>query len=311
MRSILSLAIITCLLLSCGSPSKQTENSESVSSKGPESLPGLIAFWDFQDGLESDHVSKGANKYVLSEMNGPIRKVDDGIFGSTALDLEWGQWMRAKREDVPLLDLHGSDQELSMVVWLKRESDTVWQFIAGMWNEGDEVFKGKAGGTGPGSPSRQYAMFINGAWQSDYTTYERTRAKNQAMGYISPYGGATPDHPFAFDYATGKTFLEKGKWYMIAYTFDGKAISVYVNGKLDSNGNYNPFMYDGPIYEPQGNGTDFTVALRDHPKWPTYPEGKPINNEGFDGVLGGLAVYDRAISADEIFQLYKSTMPKE
>lgn len=46
---------------------------------------------------------------------------------------------------------------------------------------------------------------MSGASQSDYTTYER----------------------------------------MLAYTFDGQAIKVYVDGALDENGNYNPFLYDG------------------------------------------------------------------
>ena len=90
---------------------------------------------------------------------------------------------------------------------------------------------------------------MSGTSQSDHTTYERTPAENQAMGYVSPYGDATPDHPFAFDYATGKTQLKQNRWYMLAYTFDGQAIKVYVDGALDENGNYNPFLYDGSIYD--------------------------------------------------------------
>lgn len=50
---------------------------------------------------------------------------------------------------------------------------------------------------------------MSGASQSNYTTYER----------------------------------------MLAYTFDGQAIKVYVDGALDESGNYNPFLYDGSIYD--------------------------------------------------------------
>lgn len=274
----------------------------------PEDLPNLLAFWDFQESAGKARISAGKYEYSLEEMNGPIKRADNGIFGPYCADLQWGQWFRIKRKEAPGLDLHGDDQQVTMVAWVQRESDRVWQYIAGMWNEGDEKFKGKAGAKGEGAPARQYAIFINGAWQNDYTTYERTRAENQAMGYISPYGGATPNHPFAFDYATGKTKLEKDKWYMIAFTFDGEAIKVYVNGQLDENSNYNPFYYDGPIYDPGESGADFTIAQRDHPRWPHYPEGVPEYEEGFDGKIGGLAVYDRALTSDEISRLFYSSM---
>lgn len=281
-------------------------DTESVND--PTDIPNLLTFWDFQEPAGTDRISVGRYEYGLVEMNGTIERVEDGIFGLYSADFKWGQWFRIKRQNAQGLDLHGEGQQVSMVAWVKRESDRVWQFIAGMWNEGDERYKGQTQASGEGAPARQYAMFISGAWQSDYTTYERTRAEHQPMGYISPYGGATPEHPFAFDYATGGTRLEQDRWYMIAYTFDGEAIRVYVNGKLDENGNYNPFLYDGSIHDGGENGSDFTVAQRDHPKWPSYPKGTPNYNEGFDGRIGGLAVYDCALTQEEIKKLYKATM---
>jgi len=275
----------------------------------PVDIPGLLTFWDFQEPASRDRVSVGRYKYALKEMNGPIERVQNGVFGTYCANFKWGQWFRIKRENAPGLDLHGDDQEVTMITWIQRESDRIWQYVAGVWNEGDEKFKGKPNATGPGAPARQYAMFISGYWQNDYTTYERTKAEHQPMGYISPYGGATPDHPFAFDYATGKTRLEQDRWYMVAFTFDGEVIKVYVDGQLDENGNYNPFYYDGPIYDGGKEGADFTVAQRDHPKWPDYPEGTPDHNEGFDGKIAGLAVYDRALTVEEIRTIYSSTMP--
>ena len=271
-------------------------------------IPGLVAFWNFQEPAGERRVSTGRHEYALEERNGPIRRVEDGIFGPYSADLAWGQWLRIERERAPGLDLHGDEQEVSVVAWLKRESDREWQFIAGIWGEGDERFKGQTQASGEGAPARQYALFISGAWQNDYTTYERVRAEHQAMGYVSPYGGASPGHPFAFDYATGATRLEKDRWYMVGYTFDGSAIRVYVDGELDANGNFNPFYYDGPIYDGGAKGSDFTVALRHVPKWPAYPEGVPENDAGFDGRLGGLAVFDRALRPEEMSRLYESTM---
>lgn len=271
-------------------------------------VPNLVAFWDFQEPAGEARKSVGTELYSLQEMNGPIRRVENGIFGPYSAQLTRGQWFRIPRRDARGLDLHGHAQQVSMVAWVQRQSDNVWQYIAGMWNEGDRRFKGQPHGTGPRAPARQYALFMSGAWQSDHTTYTRTRAEHQAHGYLSPAGGATPGHPFAFDYATGATRIEKHRWYMLAFTFDGRAIRVYVNGALDANGNCNPFGYAGGIHDGGDNGSDFTVALRDHPDWPTYPDGVPNHAEGFDGRIGGLAVCDRALTPDQIARLYESTL---
>lgn len=271
----------------------------------PTDIPGIVTFWDFQEPAGTSRMSRGRYKYALQEMNGPIKHVEDGIFGRYCADVEWGQWFRIKRQDAPGLNLHGKDQHVSMVAWVKRESDKAWQYIAGVWDEGTKDPVGK------GAPGRQYAIFMSGKWQNDYTTYVRAPAEHQAMGYVSITGAETPGHPFAFDYATGRTQIQKDRWYMLAFTYDGKAIKVYVDGVLDKNGNYNPFMYDKGIYDGGENGADFTVALRRVPIFSTYPDGVPENDTlGFDGRIGGLAVYDRALSANEIKRLYTSTMTK-
>ena len=99
---------------------------------------------------------------------------------------------------------------------------------------------------------------------------------------------------------------------MIAYSYDQQALRVYVNGELARNGNYNPFYWDKPIHDGGKDGADFTVAQRSVPSWPNYPEReKPSNKVGFGGVLGGLAVYRRALQENEIRALYRSTMNRE
>ena len=257
----------------------------------PAAVPGLLAFWDFQEPAGARRVSTGKYQYPLAERNGPIARVEDGLFGPYAVDFEPGQWMTLPHDRAPGLDLHGDDQQVSVVAWVKRQSDRHWQFIGGMWNERDHA--------------RQYGLFLSGAWRTDWTTYERARADNQAMGYVSPLGGATPGHPFAFDYATGGTPIPKGRWAMIGYTFDGEWIRVYVDGELDAAGNYNPFRFGGGIHD---GGSDFTVAQRAVPKWPDYPEGRPTNETGFDGRLAGLAVYGRALTPAEMRTLYEQTL---
>ena len=274
----------------------------------PPDIPNLITFWDFQRSSEgSDLTSRGPYHYTLEEMNGPINREDDGIFGPSGLEIKRGQWLRIKREACPALDIHGKE-EVTIVAWIKRRADNHWQYIAGMWDEGDERFKGKVRGVGEGAPARQYALFLNGHKQADYKSLTRTDAHNQVHGYVSDSGGATPGRPFSFSYATGQSFIEKDTWYMIAYTYDHQALRVYVNGEVDRNGNYNPFYWDKPIHDGGKDGADFTVAQRLVPSWPDYPEGTPGNIVGFGGVLGGLAVYKRALEPKEIKNLYESTM---
>ena len=314
MKSIFTILLLASSLSLCAQRSaveNAAGDSNAREKTHPTDIAGILCFWDFQEADGSDRLAVGKYPYALQEMNGPIARVEDGIFGPYSIDFEWGQWLRIKREHAPGLDLHGDDQQVTIVAWVKRESDRAWQHVAGMWDEGLAQFQGKAEGEGAGAPARQYALIISGTWQTDNTTYERVRASHQAHGYVSPQGGATPGHPFAFDYATGGTVLKKDRWYMVAYTFDGQIIKVYVDGVLDANERYNPFEYDDGIYDGGSEGADFTVALRRVPKFPTYPEGLPENASGFDGRIGGLAVYDRALTSKEIKALYAGSMSKD
>jgi hypothetical protein len=299
------IVIFWLYIASCGYISRYEQGEQY----GPEAINDLICFWDFQENNEGivNLTSRGPYAYTLIEMNGPIKKTADGIFGPSSLEIERGQWLRILREDCPALNIHGK-QEVSIVAWVKRRADVHWQYIAGMWDEGAEKFRGQVSGTGEGSPARQYALFTCGHMQTDYATLTRTEAEHQVHGYVSDVGGATPDRPFSFSYATGKSKLGYDEWNMIAFTYDHESLRLYFNGKLDENGNYNPFYWDKPIFNPGENGGDFTVAQRAVPSWPHYPEGEPGNKVGFGGILGGLAVYNRALDPSEISGLYESTM---
>lgn len=260
----------------------------------PYDISNLLCFWSFQDSNNGDLVSRGRYNYKLKEMNGPITRLNEGIFGQSCLKIKKGQWLMIKREDCPGLNIYGN-RKVTLVAWINRTDDGNWQYIAGMWNERDA--------------KRQYALFTCGHKQSDYKTLERIDAKNQAHGYVSDVGGATPDRPYCFSYATGKQKINIGEWNMVAFTYDQKSMRVYFNGELDENGNYNPFFWNKPIFDGGKDGSDFTVAQRALPQWPGYPDVEvPTHNEGFSGLLGGLAVYDRALDASEIKRLHMSTM---
>jgi hypothetical protein len=213
----------------------------------PQNIQGLICFWDFQKLDKGGYASKGPSNYLLLPMNGPIGLAKDGIFGEHSLEIKRGQWLYIKRKDCPALNIHGKD-EVSIVAWIKRKSDAPWQYIVGMWNERNSL--------------RQYALFTCGRKMTDHKTLERVKAENQVHGYVSDVGGATPGKPYCFSYATGKSKITINKWIMIAFTYDQERLKVYFNGKLDNNGNYNPFAWNKPIFDGKENGSDFTVAQR-------------------------------------------------
>ncbi len=277
--------IILTMVLACGVGLAQ----------GAAPLPeeGLMAFWDFPEGkgMLVDRV----NEYVLEEKNGGIRVSEKGVFpGSVALDFSDKQWLMVPREKCPALNLTG-DSEVTVMAWVRRMDGTTWQFIAGMWDEKNSL--------------RQYGLFTCGTSATDWRTMKRSPVENRVHGYISEVGGATPGKPFCFSYATGATELPRNEWVMAAYTFDGKELRVYFNGELDGNGNSNPLPWPEKIFDPGEEGSDFTVGARAIPKWEGYPEQEvPVKGDGFTGMLGGLAVYGRALGAEEIRAVWAGTL---
>jgi hypothetical protein len=289
--------VISAALADSGKPATQSPATSTSAAPGGDaspvlSTPGLVCFWDFQEG-PARLTSKGPSAYTLEERNGKIASANEGVFGASALKIERGQWLRIKRADCPALLFRGRD-EVTVIAWVKRGCDAPWQYIAGVWNERDSL--------------RQYALFTCGHRQTHGKTMERTPAEHQVHGYVSDVGGATPGKPFCYSYATGKQKLEQGTWTMIAFTYDQKEIRVYFNGELDANEGCNPFPWDKPLLDPGEKGADFTVAQRALPAWPGYPDVEaPTHKEGFGGLLGGLAVFHRALAADELRAIHGKT----
>ncbi|QNN25372.1 LamG domain-containing protein [Planctomycetales bacterium ZRK34] len=256
----------------------------------PGDVPGLICFWDFQEpGGEQRH-AKGPHDYPLKERHGPIKRVEEGIWGPYSVQVNRGQWFSIDRADCPALNIHGKGAQYTILAWVKRLDSTPWQFVAGMWDEADS--------------NRQYGLFLNAGSKTDSRTFKRTPAKRQVHAYVSAEGGATPGHTFCHSYASGGTVLENGQWYFIAATYDQQALRVYVDGQLDTLEHYNPFPYPGKaIHDGGKNGAMFTVANRAIPGWRGYPESQ-FKHDGFAGLIGGLAVYNRALTAEQIRQIH-------
>lgn len=239
----------------------------------PLSVPNLVAFWNFKEKPGQNRVAKGPNAYALQEMNGPVEIIPEGVFGTHAAFLKTGQWFKLPRKECEALNIHGKQAQVTVVAWVKRaQKDHIQcEAIAGMWNETDK--------------KRQYCLFLNlGIWDS----------ANQVCGHVSGVGGPTAGYKYCMDASIGATPVKYGEWECVAFSYDGKQVKSYLNGKLDVRPERNPYSYEEGLFDGGEDGADFTVGA-------VYRSGEMGN--WFTGAIGGLAVYDRALTDNELSYL--------
>ncbi|MBE7464525.1 MAG: LamG domain-containing protein [Planctomycetes bacterium] len=238
----------------------------------PLEVPGLLVFWDFQEAGGEARVSRGPQRYALCEQNGPVERVEvpGAPWGPFAAKLNEGQWFNLPRAQCPALDIHGPEGHLTVIAWLQRArcAKVHCEFVAGQWNESHL--------------GRQYGMFLNlGLWGS----------RDQLCAHVSNVGGPTPGYKYCMDAAIGATAIPYETWVCVAMTYDGVCARAYLNGELDAREGLNPYPYAGGLHGGKSEGSDFTVGA-------VHRSGEMGN--WFAGLLGGLAVYRRALSLAEL-----------
>lgn len=240
--------------------------------------PGLVAFWNFQEPAGERFASSGPRRLELREMDGPIERAREGVFGGRSVRIRPGQWLRIPRGELGPLDIHGPEARVTVVAWIKRESPSPWQAVAGVWDETHS--------------KRQYMLFLNARAMTDSRTLERVPCRDRVHGHVSAVGGPTPGHEVCKTYASGATPVPQGEWTMIAMTYDGQFSRVYVDGVLDAEEHFNPFPYPDGLFNGGEDGAEFTVGAN-------HVAGLQNNNR-FGGLIGGLAVFDRALTEEEM-----------
>lgn len=238
--------------------------------------PGLITFWDFQQGGGEPRIGRGRHAYVLEEMAGPVERVDGGVFGPYAARLAPGQWLRAPRGNCPALNLHGPKAQVTVAAWLKRETKVLvpgqCEAVAGMWNETRAC--------------RQYCLFLN---------LRIFDSADQVCGHVSGVGGPTPGQRWCMDASIGATPVPLGKWTCAAFTYDGQVAKSYFNGRLDLRDGRNPYVYELGLFDGGTDGADFTVGA--------VHRSNEMGN-WYQGAIGGLAVFDRALTETEMQRFF-------
>jgi sugar lactone lactonase YvrE len=240
------------------------------------SVPNLLCLWDFLG--KQPLRAKGKYAYQLQAPTGTVSIVKGGVLSGYSLDIKEHEYLTIPRADCPGLNIRGKNAQVTVLAWVKRQpksnGNAECEAIAGMWNETQK--------------KRQYCLFLN---------IRLHESGEQVCGHISGVGGPTPGEKWCVDVAIGQTPVQFDEWTYVAMTYDGQQIKSYRNGQFDGRANRNPYPYAEGIFDGGEDGADFTVGA-------VHRLGK-IGND-FVGQLGGLAVFDRALSADEIQQIHKN-----
>lgn len=278
MKKILFIATLTLVAGCQSAPQGVRERALEV--------PGLIALWDF--GGENGLKAIGAQEFTLE----PVEGIDmptlegEGPISGKSLYYKGGEYLRIPFEKTGALNIQSG--EVSVVAWIKWQSGQTG-FVGGMWDESTE------GGL------RQYGLFVSLPYYN---------GQDAVCGHISKNGKPTPPFPHSIDYSASPQKVPDGEWCMIGLTYDGEYIRSYFNGVFEEK---EPELIDhtkgfegypdgltqvkNPYYYPDGlgsNGSDFTLGA-------VLVGGRPGNF--FRGSIGGLAVYDRALTNSEMLSL--------
>lgn len=309
------LILETCLLLLNVSVAAEPSGRRQI----VEQTPGLVAFWTFGEEAGQPRLSVGTkDKYPLREVGGPIARVEGGPFSGYSADLNGKQYFKIPYAETGDLNISGPNAQVSMFAVVRIVNLKQSRTIAGMWSEG----KGANDDTG----TRQYALLMN------MPTYG---GPNQLVPHISSEGGVTrradgSAFPWCADYAASVSKVPEEQWCTLGFTYDSKYIRAYVNGVCEPR-SLNPvkdkrtdryFTKEGPDgkdrgmnpyyhgrgifgYDPgkhakskPGGGADFTVGAR-------YVVGSFLR-EATIGRFGGLAVFNRALTDDQMMNLHKA-----
>lgn len=285
-------------------------------------VPGLVAFWTFGEDAGHPRASvAGASAYPLIEVGHPVARVAGGPFSGSAAHFDGDCYLRLPADQLGALNVHGRQAQVSMFAVVRLAELRGGRTIAGIWSEGK--------GAGDDTGTRQYSMLIN---MPLYGGAFRLTPHISGEGGVSRRADGSP-LPWCADYASPRSELATTRWTTLAFTYDGSWIRAYQDGVFEErpmdpgaqnradpyfttegpDGGFrgmNPYWYRKGIfaYDPAKHGAskpsgqcEFTVAARN--------AGGNMLGEALKGDLAGLAVFDRALTAEEVRRLHEAAFP--
>lgn len=279
--------VLFCLFTGYETFLQSNENRNKKLIEKIKSTSGFVALWDFREKEGKVRKAVGVESFRLCEENGTLPREYEGPLSGYSAKFGNKAFLKLDNSKTGALNIYGDGQGVTVIAWVKWEGGT--GFVGGMWNEYEDGGK------------RQYGLFVS---------LPHYNGGDQVCGHISKTGKPTPPFPYSIDYSASKQAVAKNEWQCIAFAYDGTYIKSYLNGKFQER---DPELIDhtkgfegypngltrskNPYYFPDGmgnNGSDFTV-------------GAVLLKSGmgnfFRGLIGGLAVFNRALSNDEITEL--------
>ena len=255
-----------------------------------DNIEGLVALWDFKEESGQTRLANGKQEYPLVDMSGTVERVNEGPLSGYSAKFDGKSYLFLDNKDSGGLNIVSSG--VTVVAWVKWTGEQTG-FVAGAWNEYEDGGK------------RQYGLFVSLPYYN---------GQDQVCGHISKTGKPTPPFPYSIDYSASKQFVPTDEWCCIGFTYDGEYIKSYFNGVFEPR---EPELInhtegfegypDGltqsknPYYFPDGigdNGSDFTVGS-------VFVHGQMGNF--YKGLIGGVAVFSRALSEKEMKELENAT----
>lgn len=245
----------------------------------------LVALWDFKESEGQVRKAIGQGEFALKEQNGTLSRIPEGPLSGYSTQFGNKAYLTLLHSEVGKLNIYGKKQGVTVIAWIKWTGEQTG-FVGGMWNEYQDGGK------------RQYGLFVS---------LPHYNGKNQVCGHISQTGKPTPPFPYSIDYSASKQEVPANEWVCVAFTYDGEEIKSYLNGVFEKREpelinntkgfegypdglihSKNPYLFP---YGTGNNGSDFTV-------------GAVLLKSGmgnfFKGQIGGLAVFDRALTEEEL-----------
>ncbi len=307
-------AMATPLVLAGVESSGKPSGDPSVVQK----TPGLVAFWTFGEDAGHPRVAVGGKeRHVLTEVGGPIPRVGGGPFSGFSVQLNGQQYLQIRHAELGDLNIDGPDAQVSLFAVIFVSDVEHSRTVAGIWSEG----KGFNDDTG----TRQWALLMH------MPAYGGAR---RLVPHVSSEGGMTRRADgtalgWNADYAATRSEVPEGRWCTVGFTYDSQYVKAYLNGVMERRAldpvkdkrNDRYFTHEGPggrdrgmnpyyhgrgifHYDPSLHATtkippsDFTVGAR-------YAEGAMLC-DAFRGKIGGLAVFERALTDAEMKRLHSA-----
>ncbi len=291
MKNTFFLLVFSFLFIQTHQAQSSGSNEELINYL--KSRDGFVALWDFSESPGKKRRCLDSKKYALKEKNGKIERINNGPVSGYSIKLDGEKYLSLAHKKTDKLNIYGRDKEVTVIAFVNWTGEQTG-FVGGMWNEYQDGGK------------RQYGLFVSLPYYN---------GDKQVCGHISKTGKATPPFPYSIDYSASKQEVPANEWCCVGFTYDNEYIRSFFNGisidrepeLIDHTEGFEGYpngliQSKNPYYFPDGmgnNGSDFTV-------------GAVLLKNGmgnlFKGQIGGLAVFDKALSEDEMKTIYELSL---